>query len=98
MTYEEYENLPQFLEFAKVGNTLISLAHNPESLTEESKSFFEDKVILVPKLEKLDVMIKLAFDPFTDSFDFRIIEENVLRELNGTLHTALEINIATPST
>lgn len=93
MTFEEYEKRPDFLEFTRIGYTSIALSQNNYELSEENKLFFDDKIVVVPNYEDTMKMINIAFKPYTDLFDYTIIEFNVVKSLNNTLYTAVRINV-----
>lgn len=44
MTFEEYKDREDFLEFAKIGTTFAHLEINNHELTHEEMEFFNDKV------------------------------------------------------
>lgn len=93
MTHEDYQGLNNFLEFTRIAKTFITLDHSNIELTKKSKDFFDDKIVLLPYYGDDQTMINVAFDPYVDQFEYEIIERNVVKLLNGTLHTAVRIKV-----
>lgn len=95
MTFEEYTLLTDYLDYIRIANTSISLGYNDYELTQENKEFFDNKIILVPYIEGVEInfMINAAFEPYTDFFRFDLIESNVVKVLNGSIYNAFRISL-----
>lgn len=91
MTFEEYKDREDFLEFAKIGTTFAHLEINNHELTHEEMEFFNDKVFLVPEFDEAMVLIDMAFKPYTQLFDYTIVETNIVRHANDVRYTAIKI-------